>query len=50
MIGNPYDQEALAMDVRKGVTDVVRKQAQVGLNVPSEGEHSKVGFSSYVNE
>jgi 5-methyltetrahydropteroyltriglutamate--homocysteine methyltransferase len=46
----PVDEEAFARDVRDGVKDVVRKQAEVGIDIPSDGEFSKHSFSGYVTE
>jgi 5-methyltetrahydropteroyltriglutamate--homocysteine methyltransferase len=46
----PVDDEAFARDVRDGVKDVVRKQAEVGIDIPSDGEFSKHSFSGYVTE
>ncbi len=46
----PVDEEAFARDVRDGVKEVVRKQAEVGIDVPSDGEFSKHSFSGYVTE
>src|SRR5438552_18234335 len=40
------------MDARvsRAVRDVVRKQAEIGIDVLSDGEYSKPNFASYVNE
>jgi len=40
------------MDARvsRAVRDVVRKQAEIGIDVVSDGEYSKPNFASYVNE
>ncbi len=46
----PVDEEAFARDVRDGVKEVVRKQAEVGIDIPSDGEFSKHSFSGYVTE
>jgi 5-methyltetrahydropteroyltriglutamate--homocysteine methyltransferase len=43
-----YDRGRFARDVRQSVMAVVRKQAEVGIDVVDDGEHSKAGFSSYV--
>ena len=42
----PSVQEQL----REGVKDVVRTQAEVGIDIPSDGEYSKPSFSGYVTE
>jgi 5-methyltetrahydropteroyltriglutamate--homocysteine methyltransferase len=49
-LGRPYDREQLARDIRRGVADVVRKQVEIGLDVPSDGEYGRRGFTSYVND
>jgi 5-methyltetrahydropteroyltriglutamate--homocysteine methyltransferase len=36
--------------VRTAIRDVVRKQAEVGIDIVSDGEYSKPNFASYVNE
>lgn len=46
----PYDRESFAASLRKGVAEVVRKQAQVGVDIVSDGEFGKSGFAVYINE
>jgi 5-methyltetrahydropteroyltriglutamate--homocysteine methyltransferase len=48
--GRPLDETALASEVKSAVADVVHKQADLGLDVVSDGEMGKVGFIPYVNE
>jgi 5-methyltetrahydropteroyltriglutamate--homocysteine methyltransferase len=48
--GKPVDQDAFASLVQEGVRDVVRKQAEVGIDIPSDGEYSKPSFAGYVTE
>jgi 5-methyltetrahydropteroyltriglutamate--homocysteine methyltransferase len=48
--GEPIDQDAYGAWVRTAVADVVRKQAESGVDVVSDGEQSKVGFFQYVRE
>jgi 5-methyltetrahydropteroyltriglutamate--homocysteine methyltransferase len=45
-----YDQEQLARNIRQGIHDVVRKQAEVGIDIPSDGEFGRQGFQAYVSE
>ena len=45
-----YDQRRFAESLRKGVAEVVRQQAEVGIDVVSDGEFSKSGFAAYINE
>src|SRR5208283_4983814 len=37
-------------EVKNAVSETVRKQVEIGLDVISDGEMSKVGFIPYVNE
>jgi 5-methyltetrahydropteroyltriglutamate--homocysteine methyltransferase len=48
--GQAYDQEELAASVRRSVREVVHRQVEVGIDVPSDGEYGKPSFSGYVNE
>jgi 5-methyltetrahydropteroyltriglutamate--homocysteine methyltransferase len=48
--GKPYDQVAYADAVRTAVADVVRDQAQAGLDIVSDGEQGKVNFQQYIRE
>jgi 5-methyltetrahydropteroyltriglutamate--homocysteine methyltransferase len=45
-----YDQAAFAQLASQAVKDVVRKQAECGIDVVSDGEQSKSGFFAYVAE
>jgi 5-methyltetrahydropteroyltriglutamate--homocysteine methyltransferase len=44
----PVDQAELAALTRQAIADVVARQREVGLDVISDGEMGKVGFSNYV--
>ena len=46
----PYDHDEFRRLVRESVADVVRKQAEVGLDVITDGEMGKVTFATYVKE
>jgi 5-methyltetrahydropteroyltriglutamate--homocysteine methyltransferase len=50
MLNQPYDQERLAADIRRGIADVVRKQVEVGIDIPNDGELGRHGFSVYANQ
>ena len=50
MDGEPVDQKNLDEQVRSAVADVVKKQHEVGVTIVSDGEFSKPGFSTYINE
>src|SRR6187455_752139 len=48
--GRPRDEAAFNEKVRKGVQDNVRMQAEVGIDIPSDGEVGKPSFSGYITE
>jgi 5-methyltetrahydropteroyltriglutamate--homocysteine methyltransferase len=48
--GRPYDEAAFEGQVREAVADVVRHQAEVGLDVVADGEMGKTSFITYVAE
>jgi 5-methyltetrahydropteroyltriglutamate--homocysteine methyltransferase len=48
--GQPYDAGAYERRVRKAVADAVRKQADTGIDILTDGEQSKPGFFTYVKE
>ncbi|MGN6674036.1 MAG: cobalamin-independent methionine synthase II family protein [Thermomicrobiales bacterium] len=46
--GEPVDEEAFAARVTSAVAEVVRKQADAGIDVVSDGEMGKPSFATYV--
>ena len=48
--GEPVDNAALAASAREATADVVRAQAQAGVDVVNGGEQSRVSFSTYVTQ
>jgi 5-methyltetrahydropteroyltriglutamate--homocysteine methyltransferase len=46
--GDAYDAAALAEAVRAAVRDVVRRQAEAGIDIVDDGEMSKPGYSTYI--
>jgi 5-methyltetrahydropteroyltriglutamate--homocysteine methyltransferase len=46
----PYDDAQFARDVLSGIHEVVRKQAEIGIDIPSDGEYGRQGFRGYINE
>src|SRR5215213_6291975 len=48
--GKPRDEAAFNEQVRKGVIDNVRMQAEVGIDIPSDGEVGKPSFAGYITE
>src|ERR671910_1426454 len=48
--GQPIDEAELAALAAEAVTEVVRRQAEVGLDVVSDGEMSKTSFLAYTDD
>jgi 5-methyltetrahydropteroyltriglutamate--homocysteine methyltransferase len=48
--GRETDDDAFEQMVSDGVCQVVRKQAEVGIDIPSDGEFSKPNFFGYATE
>jgi 5-methyltetrahydropteroyltriglutamate--homocysteine methyltransferase len=48
--GKPVDTAALDESVRDAVASVVKQQIEVGIDVISDGEMSKIGFANYVKD
>jgi 5-methyltetrahydropteroyltriglutamate--homocysteine methyltransferase len=48
--GREVNEDTFERVVSEGVCEVVRKQAEVGIDVPSDGEYSKPNFFSYATE
>jgi 5-methyltetrahydropteroyltriglutamate--homocysteine methyltransferase len=48
--GRERDETTFERLVSEGVCQVVRKQAEVGIDIPSDGEFSKPNFFSYATE
>src|ERR1700736_1400587 len=46
--GEAYDKDELARVARQAVADIVRRQAQTGIDIVNDGEMSKPGYSTYV--
>jgi 5-methyltetrahydropteroyltriglutamate--homocysteine methyltransferase len=49
-LGQPYDEAAFERILSPAVADVVRKQAEVGVDIPSDGEFGKTMWTQYVVE
>jgi len=45
--GEPHDPAALARRISESVSAVVQRQAEAGIDVLNDGEHSKSSFSNY---
>jgi 5-methyltetrahydropteroyltriglutamate--homocysteine methyltransferase len=48
--GEEINDRLLAEQIREAVADVVRRQAEAGVSVVSDGEASKITYSTYVKE
>ena len=48
--GQSYDGAGLEILVRQSVADVVRRQQEAGVDIPSDGEQAKTSFFRYLNE
>ena len=48
--GQPYEEAAYEKTLREEVAGVVRKQADVGVDIVSDGEYGKAGWIRYVAE
>jgi 5-methyltetrahydropteroyltriglutamate--homocysteine methyltransferase len=48
--GAPYDERAYDARVRSAVAEIVARQVECGIDVPSDGEQGKPGFFAYVRE
>ena len=46
-LGEPYDKAAFASRVRRAIAGIVRRQADTGLDIIDDGEHSKVSWMAY---
>jgi 5-methyltetrahydropteroyltriglutamate--homocysteine methyltransferase len=46
--GEDVDRDGYERAVREAVGDVVRKQAEVGIDLVSDGEMSKIGYATYI--
>ncbi len=49
-LDQPYDPAKLAADIRAGVKEVVRKQVEVGIDIPNDGEYARRIFHGYIHE
>src|SRR5262249_18308189 len=47
--GTPFSPSARAL-IDRHVSEAVRMQAECGIDVPSDGEYSKTGFSQYITD
>jgi 5-methyltetrahydropteroyltriglutamate--homocysteine methyltransferase len=50
LTGKAYDEKALEAAIAKAVVESVKKQAECGIDVVTDGEMSKAGFFTYIRE
>jgi 5-methyltetrahydropteroyltriglutamate--homocysteine methyltransferase len=48
--GQPFDDKAFEAELRQAVIDVVKKQKDCGIDIVTDGEFSKPGFFTYIQE
>jgi 5-methyltetrahydropteroyltriglutamate--homocysteine methyltransferase len=48
--GRPYDSAAFAARCKSAVAEIVKQQADAGIDIPSDGEMSKPMFADYVSD
>jgi 5-methyltetrahydropteroyltriglutamate--homocysteine methyltransferase len=48
--GEAYDQGAFDATMREAVSEVVRRQAEAGIAIVSDGETSKISYATYVKD
>ena len=48
--GQPYDKKVYDATITKAVADSVRKQVECGIDIVTDGEVSKPGFFTYIQE
>lgn len=48
--GGAFDQKTLDAGLRQAALDVIRKQAECGIDIVTDGEFSKLGFFTYIQE
>jgi 5-methyltetrahydropteroyltriglutamate--homocysteine methyltransferase len=46
----PFDSPGFERTMKQGVADIVERQAGIGLAVVSDGETSKIGYSTYLHD
>ncbi len=46
--GEPIDQAKFDAVVQRAVDDVIKKQVEVGVDIPSDGEQSKISYATYI--
>lgn len=47
-LGETFDQSLFSNRIRSAVSEIVHRQAQIGIDIVDDGEHSKVNWMAYV--
>jgi 5-methyltetrahydropteroyltriglutamate--homocysteine methyltransferase len=50
LAGQPYDRKLYDETIAKAVADSIRRQAECGIDIVTDGELSKPGFFTYIQE
>jgi 5-methyltetrahydropteroyltriglutamate--homocysteine methyltransferase len=48
--GEPFDQAEFDAVIRRGVDEVVERQIEIGIDIVSDGETSKIGYATYIKD
>lgn len=48
--GNAIDEASFAKQVSAAVRDIVRRQVEAGVDIVSDGEMAKIGYSTYIKD
>ena len=43
-LNKPYNDDQLAADIQRGITDVVRQQVEAGIDIVNDGEYAPAGL------
>src|SRR5947209_659585 len=46
-LGENYEQDAFQARIRRAIAEIVRQQADTGIDIIDDGEHSKVNWMAY---
>ena len=48
--GEPYEETEYESETKRAVQAVVRRQLEVGIDIVSDGEMSKIGYATYITD
>jgi len=48
--GEPYDRPEFDRVMSEAVSETVRKQVEIGIDIVSDGETSKIGYATYIKD